>query len=295
MKQIIIILLCIFGLSLNQSFSQTITNGDFESWTDGEPDGWDTSNDDIAVFGQTVVEEYTDDPFSGTSAVYLESKSMGPFVMSGIIVNGNYELSQTQVETIQGSAFTERPEKMKFAYKCAPEAGDNCVISITLLNNSDTVASGFFSSSDLVEVWTEQEIILNYISTDIPDTMVILIMSSLQNSGSGGVGAVAGSKLWVDNLTLENSSSVQSIDYHNESFVYPNPSSGIINVKNSMFGITDSKVKIFNALGSIVYETNENELEQSIYSIDISGFHPGIYLVQIISDNKKLTQKVLLK
>ncbi|MBT3207555.1 MAG: T9SS type A sorting domain-containing protein [Bacteroidetes bacterium] len=295
MKHIIIAIVFIFALCTNQIFPQTISNGDFENWTDNKPDGWDTSNDDIAVFGQTVVEEYTSDPFSGSSAVYLESKSMGPFIMTGIIVNGYYEFDQTLVETIQGSPFTERPDKMKFAYKCAPEAGDNCFISIALLLNSDTVANGVFTNSNLVETWTEGEIVLNYLNSDVPDTLIIMVMSSKENHGSAGQGAVAGSKLWVDNFTFETSSSVQSVDLQDGSFVHPNPTSGILNISNVQFGNISSEVNIYNALGSKILESKINKHMESNFSIDISDFPKGIYIVQLTSETENLMQKIVLK
>lgn len=72
--------------------------------------------------------------------------------------------------------------------------------------------------------------------------------------------------------------------------VYPNPASYILYLESdydSNFG----SVKIVNALGDIVYSSNE-----IIDEIDVSGFYSGFYFVIIsLSDGSNLIEKILIK
>lgn len=73
---------------------------------------------------------------------------------------------------------------------------------------------------------------------------------------------------------------------HNKDIViYPNPSSGIVNI-NSENNI--EVIKIFDSIGILLYETNDNVL-------DMKDFPNGIYHLFIITDSGLVVNKLLLK
>jgi hypothetical protein len=72
-----------------------------------------------------------------------------------------------------------------------------------------------------------------------------------------------------------------------EPVVYPNPSTGIFNIRNAQNTI----VEITNVLGDIVTKFNSTD---SLISVNLSNQPQGIYFVKISDGNKSTTKKVLI-
>ena len=74
-----------------------------------------------------------------------------------------------------------------------------------------------------------------------------------------------------------------------ELIVYPNPTSGILNL--TLENNTKSDVRLFNMLGqqllNTTFEGNEKQL-------DLTNFGQGIYLLQVATDGKITTKKIIL-
>lgn len=78
--------------------------------------------------------------------------------------------------------------------------------------------------------------------------------------------------------------------------MYPNPSNGMITIQmNSNSTIYNPKIVVYDIKGILVYETsfqnNENQFEKSLSLQNLSN---GIYLLTILSDNEKLTKKLII-
>ena len=70
--------------------------------------------------------------------------------------------------------------------------------------------------------------------------------------------------------------------------IYPNPSTGMVNVKCNETG----QINVFNAFGQLLLTQSTNGNGQEV--IDISHFSSGIYLVQLINE-KGMTTKQIVK
>tara|TARA_B100000683_G_scaffold252971_1_gene270333 strand:- start:73 stop:444 length:372 start_codon:yes stop_codon:yes gene_type:complete len=79
-------------------------------------------------------------------------------------------------------------------------------------------------------------------------------------------------------------------------FIYPNPSRNIFNLAidskiNSLF-----QLKIYNAIGELIYEEqviqNNNK---SYYQIDLHKHPRGVYMLDIITDFGSISKKLILK
>ena len=57
-------------------------------------------------------------------------------------------------------------------------------------------------------------------------------------------------------------------------YIYPNPSSGVLNIESGIMG----RLEIFNLVGEMVFEGDK--LGERL-SIDVSGFSDGLYFVRI--------------
>ena len=71
--------------------------------------------------------------------------------------------------------------------------------------------------------------------------------------------------------------------------LYPNPSNGKFEVKCEKDEVRS--IKIFNALGEVVYNVNTNSIKSTV---DITNQANGIYLLQVITD-KGTTQHRIVK
>jgi PKD repeat protein len=92
--------------------------------------------------------------------------------------------------------------------------------------------------------------------------------------------------------------SVKNLNSNRGIFVYPNPSSGVVNVR--MEGASEAwtpgsrvEVSVLNASGAVVY-VSSFEVSKGNSSIDLSGQPDGLYVVRIASDSGTVQRKVSL-
>ena len=90
---------------------------------------------------------------------------------------------------------------------------------------------------------------------------------------------------------IEGSSPLSLVDINGEKIkVYPNPTSGILNISNLDL-IQVKNITIYNQLGQILFE-NKNAINQ----IDVSNLSEGLYIVTIeTTDNKKYSENFIKK
>jgi hypothetical protein len=80
---------------------------------------------------------------------------------------------------------------------------------------------------------------------------------------------------------------VNSIDNNSSINIFPNPSTGIINVK----GAENSTIEILNSLGVVVKTINNTS---NMEAVNLSGFENGTYIVRVITNNNIIIKKVSL-
>ena len=76
--------------------------------------------------------------------------------------------------------------------------------------------------------------------------------------------------------------------------VYPNPSSGIINIHSNFSNYNnEAKIEIINITGELVYSSKFLSESNTIIGVDISGLKNGIYILRYFIDNKYHLQKII--
>lgn len=86
-------------------------------------------------------------------------------------------------------------------------------------------------------------------------------------------------------------SSVKEINVSNEVSIAPNPAKESFNVDLSAFNGKSVAVRLMNSSGAIVREENAvNEL-----TVNTDGLLKGIYMLQLVSDNKVANKKVVIE
>jgi len=86
---------------------------------------------------------------------------------------------------------------------------------------------------------------------------------------------------------LAEPSALNEINDNNKIKLYPNPTADIINIENAK----NSKLKIYTSLGQ---EKDMIFIDSNIYSINLSGFKPGIYIFSLQYGNKSFSKKIIL-
>ncbi len=103
-------------------------------------------------------------------------------------------------------------------------------------------------------------------------------------SGGNGTFALSGNRyINFNDLTLGNSSHDLA---KNKFYLYPNPSSTILNVSNDDVSETISQLEIISPEGRVL-------IEQSAAQVEIDSLPAGMYFCRITSNNKTQTIKFL--
>ncbi len=100
--------------------------------------------------------------------------------------------------------------------------------------------------------------------------------NTLYNSGSSDIFLVK----------LDGVTGIEENNFSNAITIYPNPSSGQINITSSK---NIDEIKITNLLGQIIYQTKTNEK-----SLSVQMNRTGIYFVTLISGEQTATKKLIV-
>ena len=77
--------------------------------------------------------------------------------------------------------------------------------------------------------------------------------------------------------------------------LFPNPTNGMLNVYADIKGEQKLKVNVYNLYGQIVYEREVTLSNQSLLEIDMSDKQEGVYMVELLKGNEKVTKKFILQ
>ena len=104
---------------------------------------------------------------------------------------------------------------------------------------------------------------------------------------------INGNKMGTLTLTLKSVLSIETPDFSNNVKIYPNPSNGVVTIKNNTAAKL-STISIYDILGNQVQymplKTNANN------TIDLTNLTKGIYLARLESvDGQVKTQKLIIK
>lgn len=110
----------------------------------------------------------------------------------------------------------------------------------------------------------------------------------LDNStrGTGGNGNNSGSN---NRISTTNTGITASVPLSMQAF--PNPTTGLINLKLSNLTNTTSNIEVINSLGVVVLQKEVQDI--STIELDLSKQSSGIYMIRVINGNTEITKKVI--
>ena len=95
-------------------------------------------------------------------------------------------------------------------------------------------------------------------------------------------------------VTVLNPTGIDDIDYSNSVSVYPNPSSGIVNISIESVKINTLSIKVYDITGKEVLNlVNESNLISNYKStFDFSSLSKGLYAIRLIVNGKNVTKNI---
>jgi hypothetical protein len=162
--------------------------------------------------------------------------------------------------------------------------------SIGLYSTLNTEISNAYGS-DYVPFENNGEIITGlYEKNESPyahtvnDVLANMDVDYLFQVTKGSLGAALHFAVGVETLGVDNPNNLD-----NSIAIYPNPSSGIINIKNT--STKNFELKIINILGKEVYKTT---IDSTTESVDLTSLHKGIYMAVFRNGNTSINKKIVL-
>ena len=298
MKKSLLVLTLIFS-SLVYSMMAQVPNGGFENLNyDSTISNWgslvficiiiDTngvSHGDSIVFDGEFYAPTTD-AHSGSTAIELRNAydfTTNAGIPGRIISTPD---SQFMGFSMQMVPIQYQPTSLSFYYKYFPVNNDSGSAIVQLYDSNFTqIGEAKFVMSGTISNYTLATTTINY-STAGDVAYYSLSFCTAYSSVQGTIQVSLGTRLLIDDVTLENTTSIKEINSGNELKIYPNPSKEKISFDVNKIG-SYFTVKIFDSMGQVVFLSNDES------KIDISKLAEGIYFLNVESAGHSFTQKFI--
>ncbi|MCY7411283.1 MAG: T9SS type A sorting domain-containing protein, partial [Chitinophagales bacterium] len=265
----------------------TIPNSGFETWISmgnyNNPDSWSCLNDVTALANTYTCVKGTPGN-EGAAYIKLTSKNvLGLGIMPGIALCGKLDIVNVDAST--GFAYSEKPLSLTGKWQYMASGNDQGFIGVLLTkwdNNMmmrDTIAYAYYPLTGMAMSWASFTINLTYMSTDAPDSAVIVLSAS----EADGVAPASGSYLYVDGLNFTGTyTSVTENSFDAGISIFPNPANENLTIDLSVLNNKNVSLEVTNVLGKRVKEIN-NVFASSNTILDVADLPKGNYLLKVIS------------
>jgi hypothetical protein len=99
-----------------------------------------------------------------------------------------------------------------------------------------------------------------------------------------------------DNIDDVGTTAVVSKTTTSKFSVYPNPTTGNVNINIASFKAERLAVLILNTNGRMVgYKRIENSKDHSVTSINVSNLPTGMYVIKVVNDTRPLATRLIVK
>lgn len=270
----------------------TKLNGDFESWTS------ETFNS---------VDDWIEDTGSNGGINKTTDAKVGSFAMELITLLGERnDVPRAQASSIStgwypdncnnfcnqegGQPFSNLKDTLAFWYKYTSKGGCNGEVSLRFKKNGNIIFD-IFEPLTASATYMYKEIPIDIIGQS-PDTVIVGMQSSAWDDT---LTTFVGAKLIIDEIHFKSQPLNTSIaDYLNqqEITIYPNPSSGIIQLQGLPAGVKN--IDVYNIVGSKVAAFS-NTKQQVLNQLDLSGYPAGIYFLNISDGVSGFSKKLVIQ
>jgi len=86
----------------------------------------------------------------------------------------------------------------------------------------------------------------------------------------------------------------EDLPNNNNCSIYPNPSTGLINIVAGSNRMTVTDVKVYNISGKLLIHETVDLLANEQQQINLSSFQSGMYLIQLIGMNSVESKRIVI-
>ena len=112
---------------------------------------------------------------------------------------------------------------------------------------------------------------------------------------SGNWSAPYERNIWVSRMFPTIQGSVASMDLEKIINVFPNPSTGLVNISYNFATPETMDVQVYNTTGALVAQINAIHGQNGVQTIDLSNEANGLYTVRIRTNGRQITRKVSVR
>ena len=239
------------------------------------------------------------DVHGGTAAAMLMSRTYGAIgVVPGALSNAqiNLSLATQSFNRVGGTAVSTRVSSGSAWVKYVPKgANDSATMVVAAVlagrgaGGTDSTVGGGFVTFGAKAAYGQVTANVTYINpTVVPDHFQVAFTSSTFQAP----GATDSSLLYVDDVTFTAPSGVTRVLFNADVMqVYPNPASGILNLKSN-----EATLLTWEAIGTNGQVLAHKEFTGTA-SVSLNSFAAGTYFFRVLNDKKELVQtgKFLVK
>jgi hypothetical protein len=292
--RLLVFLVCCSG----PIYSQWINSG-FENWNSLTPHIYDTSMSQIysvqnpqhgAADGWEVIYAVSGQPLQAPYFGICKAEAANAFSgNSAMILHTWYHYGRTQI--ISRSVPGARPQSINGYYKRQSEPGGafNHGLGEVVIRDAaqNTIASGIILFSDTAD-WTPFTIPLTYISTAMPDSMIISFTNSTSSNCTLGICDL----LWLDELSVDFSTAYVDEEQRKQNgfAVSPNPVSD--EMKLIFFKNDIHRVRIYDHRGRCIDQFNVQGKE---WIQGTGHYEDGVYIVESSGADGALSRTRVIK
>ncbi len=280
---IIVVLACV---AMPRQSNAQILNADFEMWTMGNPDDWNTSN----APGLAINITESSVAHSGGSAVAGVVADFSGFPWPPVIISG---------ANAEGFPVSMRHEAVHGWYQCNLLGADVLLLYVAMVQGDSAIGGGVAFVDQSTSVYTEFIADITYISPLIPDTCII---SATISSTGGGLPEI-GSTFLLDDFSFGPLSAVDEAgnpvpEVYSLSQNYPNPFNPRTTIEYSIPMSGQVSLGVYDLLGREVAQLVDEEQSAGGHRVDFDGsdLSSGVYLYRLqAGDFSEVRSLVLLK
>ena len=100
--------------------------------------------------------------------------------------------------------------------------------------------------------------------------------------------------LFIDDINLMNTTDVPNLVMENEINLYPNPSTGIVNLDVNLFNRDNLQINVTNSIGQRVSQVSDENTFGGRYILDLSNEPNGVYFIEVQTGTEVVTRRIVL-
>jgi hypothetical protein len=185
---------------------------------------------------------------------------------------------------------TEQHSSLNGFFKGTSVNGDVLAINLLLYSDGNISGTGYFSTAETTSDWTSFSVPITYVGSTPTEAYIYIIVGS--ESGD----ANEGTEYLIDNLTWDGASAIHHVQSLTAHKLYPNPSSGHLNVQFDLpaddhlaFFLTTLQGRVVQQADARLFAAGENSLQ-----FNTSTLPPGMYIVQATGEKYGFVQKFVI-